>query len=148
MDLQKLHSVLEETFSNNFVAYYRSHAAHINIVGRNFYSDHKLLQKIYEYFQDNIDTLGEKLRTVRAQAPDSIGTILNISTLEDRPVEGDPENMLASVLDSIDVMIDQYHMVIEAADNVDYLDISNYAQDQIGLLAKHRWMLESTLEML
>ena len=47
--MEHLHTVIEETFAANFVAYYRSHAGHINIVGRNFYQDHKLLQKIYEY---------------------------------------------------------------------------------------------------
>ena len=29
---------------------------------------------------------------------------------------------------------------------VDYGDVVNYAQDQIGQLVKLRWMLESTLE--
>lgn len=148
MDLQRLQTKLEETFSANFVSYYRSHAAHINVVGRNFYSDHKLLQKVYEYFQDNIDTLGEKLRTVRASAPNSIMTIVSVSPLADVPVVGTADDYLGLVLDSIDVMIDLYHEVIDAAEEVDYLDISNYAQDQIGILAKQRWMIESTLDML
>ena len=54
MNLQHLQTVLEETFAANFVSYYRTHVAHVNIQGRNFYQDHKLLQKIYEYFQDNL----------------------------------------------------------------------------------------------
>ena len=49
--MEELKICLQETFAGNFVSYYRSHVAHVNIQGRNFYQDHKLLQKIYEYFQ-------------------------------------------------------------------------------------------------
>ena len=146
MDLTNLHTVLEETFSANFVAYYRSHSAHINVLGRNFYADHKLLKKIYEYLQDNIDTLGEKLRTTRAYAPDSIGSILAVSQLADEPVVGSAIEYFLMVKDSLEVMIDQYHELYTAAEAVDYIDISNFAQDQIGQLAKFRWMVESTLD--
>jgi cystathionine beta-lyase len=55
MELANLHNTLEETFAGNFVLYYRAHQAHVNIVGRNFASDHKLLEKVYEYLQGNID---------------------------------------------------------------------------------------------
>ena len=146
MDLTNLHTVLEETFSANFVAYYRSHSAHINVLGRNFYADHKLLKKIYEYLQDNIDTLGEKLRTTRAYAPDSIGSILAVSQLADEPVVGSAIEYFLMVKDSLEVMIDQYHELYTAAEAVDYIDISNFAQDQIAQLAKFRWMVESTLD--
>ena len=43
-------------------------------------------------------------------------------------------------------MIDQYHELNDAAEAVNYIDISNFAQDQIGQIAKFRWMIESTLE--
>jgi len=145
MDTKHLKSVLEETFSANFVTYYKAHVAHVNITGRSFYQDHKLLQKIYEYFQDNIDTLAEKLRTVRATMPADLGTVLEISPVMDSPVAGDSEDLLRQVLDDISMMIDQYHALYEAANDVDYIDISNFAQDQIGIIVKFRWMLESTL---
>lgn len=148
MDITKLQTTLTETFSANFVSYYRAHAAHINVVGRNFYADHKLLEKAYTYFQDNIDTIGEKLRTVRAPVPNDIMTIIGVSPLADTPVHGDATDYLATVLDSIDVMIDQYHAVYESAEAVDYIDISNFAQDEIGKLAKLRWQIEATLDML
>lgn len=146
MDLTNLHTVLEETFSANFVAYYRSHAAHINIVGKDFYQLHELLQTVYEYFQGNIDVIGEKMRTTRAYAPDSIGSILALSPLADELVVGTAEDFLFLVKDSLEVMIDQYHELYVAAEEVDYIDISNFAQDQIGAIAKLRWMIESTLD--
>jgi DNA-binding ferritin-like protein len=146
MDLSKLQIALEETFSANLVTYYRAHVAHINIQGRNFYQDHKLLQKIYEYFQDNIDTLGEKIRSVRTTVPVDLGTVINVSPIMDFATMGTSEDLLSQVMENIETMIDIYHELYIAAEDVNYIDISNFAQDQIGILAKFRWMLQSTLD--
>ena len=147
MNLDNLQMVLEETFSNNFVAYYRSHVAHVNITGPEFPAYHKMLQKVYEYFQGNIDTLAEKLRTVRGMMPNNIQTVLELAMLEDKATAGTAEELLSTVLDSLEVMIDQYHELYEAAEAVNYIDISNFAQDQIAILAKSRWMIEATLDI-
>ena len=146
MTLENLQLTLAETFAGNFVAYYRAHVAHVNIQGRNFYQDHKLLQKIYEYFQDNIDTIAEKLRTVKATMPVDISTVVALSNVIDMPTRGDSIALLETVEESIEEMIDQYHELNDAAEAINYIDISNFAQDQIGQLAKFRWMLSATLE--
>jgi len=146
MDLTNLQTVLEETFSANFVSYYRSHVAHVNVRARTFYQDHKLLQKIYEYFQDNIDTIAEKLRTIRADMPVDLSTVTALSPIMDMPTTGSADQLLEQVLEALEAMIDQYHELYDAAEAVNYIDISNFAQDQIGLIAKFRWMIESTLE--
>jgi DNA-binding ferritin-like protein len=147
MNIKNLQAVLEDTFSGNFVSYYRSHVAHVNIQGRNFYADHKLLQKVYEYFQGNIDVLAEKLRTVRAMMPVDLMTVTMSSPIADEAVTGDSEDLLEQVHESLVAMIDQYVTLYEAAEEVNYIDISNFAQDQIAELAKFRWMIESTLDM-
>ena len=146
MDLTHLQSVLEETFAANFVSYYRSHVAHVNLRARTFYQDHKLLQKVYEYFQDNIDTIAEKLRTVRAYMPTDLATVTTLSPIADTPTTGTADELLEQVLESLDIMVDQYHELNDAAEAVNYIDISNFAQDQIGQIVKLRWMIESTLE--
>ena len=144
MDLTNLQTVLEETFAGNFVSYYRSHVAHVNIRARTFYQDHKLLQKIYEYFQDNIDTIAEKLRTIRADMPVDLSTVIASSPVMDMPTIGSADQLLEQVLETLEAMIDQYHELNDAAEAVNYIDISNFAQDQIGQLAKFRWMVEAT----
>lgn len=143
--MEELKLALQESFAGNFVAYTRSHFAHLNVTGRNFYSDHKLLQKIYEYFQANIDTIGEKIRSCRFLTPADIATVTMLSPVMDFPVVGSADSMLELVDESLEQMIDQYHRLNDAAEAVGYIDISNFAQDQIGQLAKFRWMVESTL---
>jgi len=146
MNIKNLQTVLEDTFSGNFVSYYRAHVAHVNIQGRNFYADHKLLQKVYEYFQGNIDVIAEKLRTVRAQMPADLMTVTAMSAVADIATQGDSTDLFEQVLETLEVMIDQYHALNDAAEEVNYIDIANFAQDQIAELARFRWMIEATLD--
>lgn len=146
MNIKNLQLVLEDTFSGNFVSYYRSHVAHVNIQGRNFYADHKLLQKVYEYFQGNIDVLAEKLRTVRAMMPVDLMTVTMSSPVADEAATGDSEELFEQVLETLETMINQYVDLNEAAEEVNYIDIANFAQDQVAVLSKFRWMIEATLD--
>jgi len=59
---------------------------------------------------------------------------------------GDADQLLEGIEESLEALIDQYHELYQAAEEVNYIDISNYAQDQIGVIAKFRWMIESTLD--
>lgn len=139
-------SKLEEVFATNFEVYYRTHVAHVNIVGRNFVSDHKLLQGIYEGLQANIDTLAEMLRTLRILMPNSLATVQLLSATDDHEVSGNSIDLLQGVYDDLDVLIDLYTELYTVADDEDHTEISNFAQDQLGLLRKSCWMLRSVLE--
>jgi starvation-inducible DNA-binding protein len=139
-------STLEQVFATNFEVYYRTHVAHVNTVGRNFYSDHKLLQGIYEGLQDNIDALAEMLRTLRATMPNSLSAVQGLATTGDREVTGDAIALLQSVYDDLDVMIDLYQDLNVVAEEEYHSEIANFAQDQMRLLRKSCWMLRSVLE--
>jgi DNA-binding ferritin-like protein len=142
----ELISKLEEVFATNFEVYYRTHVAHVNTVGRNFYSDHKLLQGIYEGLQDNIDTLAEFLRTVKTTMPNSLGTVIELSATSDTNVMGDADELLDSVYNDLEIMIDLYQELNTVADLEQHDEIANFAQDQMRLLRKSCWMVRSTLE--
>lgn len=141
-----LKSQLEQVFATNFQVYYRTHVAHVNIVGRNFYSDHKLLQGIYEGLQSNIDNLAEFLRTLKARMPASLMTVIDLSVTADNEVEGTADELLQSVYDDLEVLIDEYLSLNEIADDEQHPEIANYAQDQLALLRRSCWMLRSILD--
>jgi DNA-binding ferritin-like protein len=136
---------LTQVFYDNFVAYYRSHAAHVNIQGRNFRSDHKLLEGVYTRRQDQIDQIGELLRTLDAFMPSDIFDILDNSHIKPRAVEGSADELLQSVLEDLEHLKDCYIELETAADEEEHDEIANYAQDQILDIAKSIWMLKSTL---
>ena len=137
---------LNQVFCDNFVAYYRSHTAHVNLVGRNFRSDHKLLQGVYERRQTQIDVLAELLRTLNAFMPVSIAEVLACSEISDTDIEGDADELLNSVRDDLEQLKGCYEELMAVADDEGHAEISNYAQDQILDIAKSIWMLNSTLD--
>jgi len=137
---------LNQVFCDNFVAYFRSHTAHINITGRTFRSDHKMLQGVYERRQAQIDILGELLRTIGEFMPISIAEILIGSHIEDADVVGSADELLATVRDDLDHLRGCYEELMTTAEDEGHREIANYAQDQILDIAKSIWMLDSTLE--
>jgi starvation-inducible DNA-binding protein len=137
---------LQQVFADNFVAYFRSHVAHANIQGRNFYSDHKLLRKIYEDLQDQIDTIAELLRTLQEFMPASLDEVLGTTTITQMPCVGDADTLLEDVRADLGQLKECHEELIKTADDEGLLEISNYAQDRVLQLAKFMWMLDSTLD--
>lgn len=133
-------------FNNNFVAYFRSHAAHVNVTGRNFRSDHKLLQGVYERRQEQIDKIGEILRTMQEYMPCNILDVINDATIPTDSIEGSADELLMSVMMDLEHLLDDYKELITVASEEGLEEVSNYAQDQALDLEKSIWMLRSTLE--
>jgi DNA-binding ferritin-like protein len=133
-------------FNNNFVAYFRSHAAHVNVTGRNFRSDHKLLQGVYERRQAEIDKIGEILRTQQELMPNNIIDVVNDATIPCDSIEGSANELLEAVMMDLEHLLDDYKELITIANDENLEEISNYAQDQALDLEKSIWMIRSTLE--
>ena len=148
MDLAQLYTVLERVYATNFVAYQKTHAAHINVRGRNFMSDHKLLKHIYKYLQDNIDVLGEEIQACGVgRVPETISMILSTSVIMDTMPELDADSLLHDVLDDLYSLIDCYHEMDQAGRDVNYPDVSNMAADHIQKIATFCWKIEATLDI-
>jgi starvation-inducible DNA-binding protein len=135
---------LLQTFNDNFVAYYRSHVAHVNTEGRNFYSDHKLLQKIYEDLQNQIDSLAEKIRTLGDYMPCEIQDVLNNSHISTAELWGTSDYLLSKVLLDLEHLVTEYQELIEVSEMEGHDEIANYAQDRIMTLNRYIWMLKAT----
>jgi len=137
---------LTQTFNNNFVAYYRSHVAHGNITGRNFYADHKLLQKIYEDAEANIDTYAEFIRTLYDEMPYTLAKIKSTSDIsDDLGVMTDIE-YLQMVYDDTETMIATLMKLYEACEEDSEIGLENFVQDRITVHKKLCWQLRATLE--
>lgn len=137
---------LTKVFNDNFVAYFRSHVAHVNIVGRNFHGDHALLGEIYEDLQAQIDTLGELLRSIDEFMPDDIYGVVDTSEIPTDAINGKSDVLLSRVYDDILSLKACYEELMTVADEEEHKEIANYAQERILALAKFAWMLKSTLE--
>jgi starvation-inducible DNA-binding protein len=136
---------LLQVFNDNFMAYWRSHVAHVNIMGRNFHSDHELLGGIYEELQGQVDIIAELLRSMGEFMPITLGDVIAVSEILDTPVEGDSETLLGIVETDLMLLKGCYEELIKVANEEGYDEIANYAQDRVLAIAKHLWMLNSTL---
>lgn len=136
---------LQQVFADNFVAYFRSHVAHVNITGRNFVSDHKLLKGIYEDLQEQIDLIAELIRTVGEYMPCCLDDVVIASDITSEPVEGTSDEMLELIHSDLEQLKGSYEELMAVADEEEHKEIANYAQDRILAIAKFIWMLESTL---
>ena len=140
-----LEQQLINTYCDNFVAYYRAHSCHLNITGRNFTSDHRLLGKIYEDLQGEIDKLGEIIRTMYEYAPMTIEDILDTTTLDEKTTDGGADGMLTIVMESLEHLVACYYEIQNLSGDIEYAHIGNHAQDRVTTLEKFIWMLRSTL---
>ena len=136
---------LVQVFNDNFVGYYRSHVAHVNIEGRNFYSDHKLLQKVYEDLQGEIDTIAEKIRTLGEYMPCEIQDVLNNSHISTAELWGNSDYLIDKVTMDLEHLVREYQILSEISTEEGHIEIANYAQDRITVLNKFLWMFKSTL---
>jgi DNA-binding ferritin-like protein len=137
---------LQQVFADNFVAYFRAHVAHVNIQGRNFMSDHKLLGKIYADLQDQTDQIAELLRTLEEFMPASLDAVISSSQINDTDVSGSADDLLALVRDDLTELRACHEELMSVAEEDGHKEIANYAQDRILQLAKYLWMIDSTLE--
>lgn len=138
---------LTQIFNDNFIAYLRSHIAHVNIRGRNFASDHALLNGIYDDLQSQIDTIAELLRTLDAFMPASIYDIIDGTHIPTTTIEGSADELLSDVLVDLEHLVECYKELEEVAEDEDLEHISNYAQDRVLAISKQIWMLKATLEV-
>jgi hypothetical protein len=140
---------LTKVFCSNFVAYYKSHAAHVNIVGPMFPAYHKLLQKVYEDLQAEVDTTGELLRTIDAYFPTRLSDTIDGSSIDDNlePDYNDGLDYIQQIYDDLETLIEVYLELEDVTQNErGYNHLANYAQDRVRVLKKHCWMLGATLD--
>ena len=137
---------LIQVFNDNFITYFRSHVAHVNIMGRNFASDHKLLEKVYEDLQEQIDSIAEKIRTLDGFMPNSLDDVIRDSHIPSFPIEGSSEMLLDEVKIDLEHLKGCYEELIRISESEGHDEIANYAQDRVLALAKHIWMIKATLD--
>lgn len=145
--MNTLQTTLRRVFCTNFMLYFQSHVAHVNVVGRNFVSDHAILQEIYEDAQENIDTYAEYLRICGTTMPELLDDIMLYSEIQDG-IDGKTASLyLNHVYNIIDIMLECLKMMYEVAEEADELGLSNFIQDRIDVHRKQCWKLSAILEL-
>ena len=133
-------------FATNFVYYTKSHGYHVNVVGPDFYQYHKLLQKIYEDSQENIDSIAEEIRTLQSVVPFSLQRITQLSIIEDASDTPDALTMISEILEDTLQLVDVIKIAHKNATEQECYGLLNYLEQRLDDHWKFIWMLRATLE--
>lgn len=138
---------LQHCAAENFMLYYSAHVAHVNVTGRNFYSDHKLFGKIYEDLQSSIDDFAEQQRELEQYMT------LNLSTLIDQCdcFDGWASEMSAmayidELYERLETHIQHVSELYNLAEQEQEFGLSAFAQERLVNLKRHCYMLRSALQ--
>jgi len=138
---------LKKLFATNFSTYVLAHGYHQSIVGDDFYEYHKLFQKIYEYLQENIDSLGELIRQLDDIPPFSLKRIGELSDVKDVQAAPDTLTMVEDLDSAIYMCIEAANQVFEDSQADKEYGVNNFVGSYIMDLNKFCWFLKASSQM-
>ena len=140
--MKTLSQALTTAFSSNFQLYWLSHVAHVNTVGRNFYSDHLFLGEIYEDLQAQIDRWAEFQRTIGDTMLSDLGDVTKTGMVGS-VLKG--SDFLKQIKSGNETMIDCLGVLYDVAEESGECGLSNYVQDRLVVHRRWAWQLDSIL---
>jgi starvation-inducible DNA-binding protein len=144
--MDKLIEQMKVYFATNFQYYTKSHGYHVNVVGPDFYQYHKLLQKVYEDAQENIDTIAEEIRTLDATVPFSANRIMELSLIEDAEDTPTALVMIDKLLIDTEIVCEQIRVCRKLCEVNKCFGLLNFLEQRLDDHYRIQWMLRSTLK--
>jgi starvation-inducible DNA-binding protein len=140
----KLIDHMKELWAGNVALYIKVHGFHINVEGHKFYETHKLFQKIYEFYQGEIDSLGEAIRTLDEIVPASLSRIEELSEIKDEKEVPDYVGMYKITWADIETLRDRAGKAFRRADDEQRYGLQNILADYLQQCEKFQWMLNAS----
>jgi starvation-inducible DNA-binding protein len=144
--MEQLITYMKNVFATNYMYYTKAHGFHVNVTGPDFYEYHKLLQKIYEDSQKNIDAIAEELRSIQSLVPFNLDRIEALSLIKDIDIVPKGIDMMQILLDDTETLCECIRMAREEAIAQECFGLVNYLEERLDIHYKYQWMLRSTLE--
>lgn len=144
--MEELIDSLKRLFATNFQYYTKAHGYHVNVVGPDFTEFHKLFSEVYEPAQSNIDSIGEKIRTVEGIAPFSLKRISELGKIKDSDKVPSSLEMTKELLEDSQIVMDHYEEAHDIAVEYKIYGLVNFIEGEMDTLSKVMWKLRSTLE--
>lgn len=135
---------LKKAFADQFIAYFKAHSAHWNVIGTDFQQAHGFFGDIYKDLWEGLDEIAEQQRQIQQTAASDLTYVLNQSSTT-KNVSGKSFTELAKeVYDANEIALASLKAAYDAAESEGHVGVSNVIQNRISLQQKHSWMLRST----
>jgi starvation-inducible DNA-binding protein len=137
---------MKRLLATNFQYYTKAHGYHVNVIGSDFTEFHKLFSEVYEPSQENIDTIGEKIRVLQGVAPFSLKRIQELGKIKDSDKVPAAIEMTKELLADSQVLMDHYEECHDIAVEYKQYGLINFIEGEMDTLGKVMWKLRSTTE--
>lgn len=137
----KTDSNLIRLVADNFMAYYKSHVFHANVVGPNFEQYHSLFGEVYDKLWDWHDTLIEQIRQSGNMYTLNLKDVCRESAIHDDAVGKSVADMFRSLCSDLDDLLALGEKVYSTADPALETVIGDYCAD----VKKLKWKIDATL---
>ncbi len=144
---QSVSDELSKILADEYVLYTKTRNAHWNVEGHDFHAMHKFFESQFEEFEDIVDDVAERIRSIGHYAPASLKSFLELTQLSEMSRE--KNDSLGFVKE---LLSDHESIIIKLRENIkrfgdEYNDMGT--SDFItGLMEKHEkmaWFLRSHL---
>lgn len=139
--VKRLKVVLADTFS----VYFKTHASHWNVTGRNFYSIHKFFQKQYEELWASVDRIAETIRTLGSPVPGNYTTYSNLSNIQTEETCSSATDTINMLIRDHQTAIDDIYLAFAEAEKINDQAVMNVLADRLEQHRIHIWKLTAHL---
>jgi starvation-inducible DNA-binding protein len=126
-----------------FTLYLKTHYAHFNVTGPDFYEYHKLLDDLYKSMWESFDDIGEQIRALDMIAPASLSEFKMLSVINDFEGPLSASHMLRDLLIDNEKLIQLLNETNNLA--VNHIGLQNFIQGLVMEHEKMSWMLRATV---
>ena len=133
----------KKCLGNTFVYYMKAHSYHWNVIGPDFPQLHDFFGDLYAELQGSIDDIAEQIRAIDSFAPSTLGRMIELADIQEDEKIPQPTKMVTNLLDANNTLYACIQECYTMAENENEFALSNFLQDRLTALAKHKWMLKA-----
>ena len=134
-------------FASEYAFVVKAQGFHWNTVGRVFYQDHLLLERIYTEVESSIDPFAENIRKLDALVPAGFRKLDALSVVKDATDGLNSSQMIEQLLTDSDELAAMFKDLFVMAEAASEHGLSNFLADRQDAHRQHSWMLRSSLKV-
>lgn len=142
---KELVKAVNQQVANWTVLYVKLHNYHWYIKGKNFFTLHAKFEELYNEANVHVDELAERILALEAKPVATMKEVLETSSLDEATGKENEEQMVQSVVDDFEKMVDELQEAIELAEEAKDEGTGDMLIAVKQSLKKHIWMLKAYL---
>ncbi|MGN7178884.1 Dps family protein [Cytobacillus sp. SAFR-174] len=142
---KELVKAVNQQVANWTVLYVKLHNYHWYIKGKNFFTLHAKFEELYNEANVHVDELAERILALEAKPVATMKEVLETSSLKEATGKENEEQMVQSVVDDFEKMVEELQGAIELAEEAKDEGTGDMLIAVKQSLKKHIWMLKAYL---